>query len=198
MPFDVIHCNNPLCDNLNHHKFIDKFYADILSAILSASEICFKKSKCIRPHKSQIFVWNEDVKHLHDCARTAFQKWIADDRCIDSQNYSNMKEKRRIFKKALKECKKRNEQCKADYLVTALQNDRSKKQFWLKVKSVGKKKLLPTEIEGNFTPISITEMWISQYSQLLNSSPSQCHKTAVLDHLCDGAQYKNINKFTVA
>ena len=40
-----------------------------------------------------------------------------------------MKEKRRIFKKALKECKKRNEQCKADYLATALQNDRSKKQF---------------------------------------------------------------------
>ena len=38
-------------------------------------------------------------------------------------------------------------------------------------------------------------MWRSQYSQLLNSSQSQCHKTAVLDHLCDGAQYKNINKF---
>ena len=87
------------------------------------------------------------------------------------------------------------EQCKADYLATALQNDRSKKQFWSKVKSVGKKKLLPTEIEGNSTPISITEMWRSQYSQLLNSSQLQCHKTAVLDHLCDGAQYKNINKF---
>ena len=101
VPFDVIHCNNPLCDNLNHHKFINKFYADIVSAILSASEICFKKSKCSRPHKSQISVWNEDVKHLHDCARTAFQEWIADGRCIvDSQNYSNMKEKRRIFKKS--------------------------------------------------------------------------------------------------
>ena len=95
------------------------------------------------------------MKHLHDCARTAFQEWIADGRCIDSQSYSNMKEKRRIFKKALKECKKRNEQGKADYLATALQNDRSKKQFWSKVKSVGKKKLLPIEIEGNSTPISI-------------------------------------------
>ena len=157
VPFDVIHCNNPLCDKLNHRKFIDKFYADIVSAILSASEICFKKSKCSRPHKSQISGWNEDVKRLHDCARTAFQEWIADGRCIDSQSYSNMK-KRRIFKKALKECKKRNEQCKADYLATALQKDRSKKQFWSKVKSVGKKKLLPTEIEGNSTPISITEM----------------------------------------
>ena len=135
------------------------------------------------------------MKHLHDCARTAFQEWIADGRCIDSQSYSNMKEKRRIFKKALKECKKRNEQCKADYLATALQNDRSKKQFWSKVKSVGKKKLLPTEIEGNSTPISITEMWRSHYSQLLNSSHSQCHNTAVLGHLCDGAQYKNINNF---
>ena len=55
VPFDVIHCNNPLCDNLNHQRFIDKFYADIVSAILSASEICFKKSKCSTPHKSQIF-----------------------------------------------------------------------------------------------------------------------------------------------
>ena len=135
------------------------------------------------------------MKHLHDCARTAFQEWIADGRCIDSQNYSNMKEKHRVFKKALKECKKRNEQCKGDYLATALQNDRSKKQFWSKVKSVGKKKLLPTEIEGNSTSTSITEMWRSQYSQLLNSSQSQCHKTAVLDHLYDVAQYKNINKF---
>ena len=34
-------------------------------------------------------------------------------------------------------------------------------------------------------------MWRSQYSQLLNSLQSQCHKTALLDHLCDGAQYKN-------
>ena len=41
VPFDVIHCNNPLCDNLNHHKFIDKFYSDIVSAIQSASEILF-------------------------------------------------------------------------------------------------------------------------------------------------------------
>ena len=116
----------------NHHKFIDKFYADIVSAILSASEICFKKSKCSRPHKSQISGWNKQVKHLHDCARTAFQEWIADGRCIDSQSYSNMKEKHRIFKKALKGCKKRNEQCKADYLATALQNDRSKKAILVK------------------------------------------------------------------
>ena len=84
-----------------------------------------------------------------------------------------MKEKHRIFKKALKECKKRNEQCKADHLATALQNDTSKKQFWSKVKSVGKRKLLPTEIENNSIPISITEMWRSQYSQLLNPSQSQ-------------------------
>ena len=38
-------------------------------------------------------------------------------------------------------------------------------------------------------------MWRSQYSQLLNSLQSQCYKTAVLHHLCDGAQNKNINKF---
>ena len=56
----------------NWNKFIDKFYADTVSAILSASEIYFKKSKCSRPHKTQISGRNEDVKHLHDCARTAF------------------------------------------------------------------------------------------------------------------------------
>ena len=39
------------------------------------------------------------------------------------------------------------------------------------------------------------KIWKSQYSKLLNSSQSQCDKTAVLDHLCDSAQYKNINKF---
>ena len=84
VPFDAIHCNNPLYDNLNHHKFIEKLCADIVSAILPASEICFKNPNVV-DLKSQISGWNEDVKHLHDCARTAFQEWIADGRCIDSQ-----------------------------------------------------------------------------------------------------------------
>ena len=106
-----------------------------------------------------------------------------------------MKEKGRIFKKVLKKCKKRNEQYKADYFATAMQNDRSNKQLWSKVKLVGKKKLLHTEIKGNSTPTYITKIWKSQYSKLLNSSQAQCHKTAVLDHVCDSVQYKNINKF---
>ena len=70
-----------------------------------------------------------------------------------------MKEKGRIFKKVLKKCKKRYEQYKANYFATAMQNDRSNKQLWSKVKLVGKKKLLPTEIEGNSTPTYITEIW---------------------------------------
>ena len=67
------------------------------------------------------------MKHLHDCARTAFQEWIADGRCIDSPSYSNMKEKRRIFKKALKECKKRN-----DHLATAYTERQIKKAILVK------------------------------------------------------------------
>ena len=70
-----------------------------------------------------------------------------------------------------------------------------KSNFGQKLNQLVKRNLLPTKIEVNSTPISITEMWRSQYSQLLNSSQTQCQKKAVLDLLCDGAQYKNINKF---
>ena len=62
------------------------------------------------------------------------------------------------------------EQNKADALALSLQHDKSKKNFWQRLKKINKKSAsYPTSVSGVSGASKVTEMWGNHFGSLLNS-----------------------------
>ena len=62
------------------------------------------------------------------------------------------------------------EQNKADALALSLQHDKSKKNFWQKLKMINKKSAsYPTSVSGVSGASNVAEMWGNHFGSLLNS-----------------------------
>ena len=74
LPSYAIACKNPQCEDHSHIKSIEKFYKEIVEALLNASAFIRSNSRNHRKHI--IPAWNSQVKKAHSASRTAYLKWV--------------------------------------------------------------------------------------------------------------------------
>ena len=87
------------------------------------------------------------------------------------------------------------EQNKADALALSLQHDKSKKNFWQKLKMINKKSAsYPTSVSGVSGASKVAEMWGNHFGSLLNSiTNDSCNN--VVQTSVNSIQYYNTTDF---
>ena len=106
--YSFINCSKIGCHMKDHLEHIDKMYTNITDVVREATDIFRKQS--IRTSKHKVIPgWNRHVKHLHSVARDHYLLWISEGKHIGSHQHMEMINTRKLFKKALNECKQ-NEQ----------------------------------------------------------------------------------------
>ena len=70
--------------------------------------------------------------------RTVYQNWIRLGKPNTGYSYELMKNKRKIFKSALRQCRFEQDRHEANALTAALSSDNSGKLFWCKVNKSNK------------------------------------------------------------
>ena len=119
LPAGVIQCKNSKCDETIHLEMIDKFYQETAKFLLVASSGLLQTKR----KKSKFKVvpgWNNTVKDAHAAASRAYMKWLSNNRPRCGPSYIDMKETRKSFKYCLKQCKKNEEQLRADSITNSL------------------------------------------------------------------------------
>ena len=108
-----------------------------------------------------------------------------------------MKESRRKFKYALRQCKSDEEQHRADAIAAALYKDSTKKFFWHTL-SKNKRQNCTSASAGGFSrPQAISDTWKQHYSSLLNCIPetSQNEKNFVNSFIDSTMQVNDVENF---
>jgi len=64
------------CTDVSHLSDIDKYYADVVSCIVTTPNLC------VSVHESRLNIhnvpgWSDFVKEKHDLARDVFLEWVA-------------------------------------------------------------------------------------------------------------------------
>jgi len=77
-----------------------------------------------------------------------YLNWLTNSKPKSGTVFDTMKSSKKLFKSALKKCRNKVNQHKADAMVDALCQDISGKKFWAKVKQNNLRPPLPLSIEG--------------------------------------------------
>ena len=194
LPTEAIECTNSLCNCDTHLNMIDNFYHNVISAIQIAS----KKHLCdntTTTKRRNIPGWNRLVKAAHEEARTLYLNWIRLGKPNTGYCYELMKNKRKIFKSVLRQCRFEQDRHEANALAAALSSDNSGKLFWGKVNK-SNKSTISAFVGGAKGSKAITEMWRSHYSTSLNSaSKSSADNEFLLKQLQCGALFDDFSTF---
>ena len=175
---EALSCDGTDCRR--HHQDIDAFYAKITECLQIAS----LRSIPTRSRGSSRYVvpgWNDYVKEFHESSRQAFLHWVAAGKPRQGDAHQQMKLTRARFKYmyALRSCRKREAEIRADKLAEELlhMND---KEFWQEVRSQAMRKVpLAEEIDGVRGEASIAEVWAGHYRDLFNCGTSARHNLEV-------------------
>ena len=129
--FDVLHCRNDNCHNLQHKNQLDKLYGDIIDCIVLASDDLPRT----KPHHSNMVVgWNSYCKGLYQIARDKYLHWHNLGRPRIGDDFDEMKTARKAFKNAFKFCKDNEKKLKHEILIEKFAYS-NKSHFW---KEIGK------------------------------------------------------------
>ena len=183
LPFDLLMCNDPLCNVSAHRVDIDSMYDKLLTFLKSASHV-LSTEKHVQRDVKQIPGWNAWVKEHHSHAREAFLDWRAAGSPRDGLLFQAMKQARARFKLALRQCRRQKNRWASDALAQKLLQSDSK-IFWQEVNKVSGKnvRVQASTINGITGEKDITEMWRQHYCTLLNSSRDVGKKQQVLNSL---------------
>lgn len=116
------------CVNDKHKTNIDSLYNHIIMSLSKAAENTFKKP-VLRNKAKVIPGWNNRVAEKYANAREAFFEWKLGGKPTDGPISNQRKITRKIFQKALKECRQQEDQARMDAIATSLQNS-DFKTFW--------------------------------------------------------------------
>ena len=142
--------------------------------------------------------WNRHVKAAHEEARSVYLNWIRLGKPNTGYCYELMKNKRKVFKSVLRQCKFEQDRHEANALAAALSSDNSGKLFWGKGNKSNKSSI-SAFVGGAKGSEAITEMWrihCSTLSTLLNSaSKSSADNKFLLKLLQCGALFDDFSTF---
>ena len=107
-----------------------------------------------------------------------------------------MKNKRKIFTSALRQCRCEQDRHEANALAAVLSSNNSGKLFWRKVNKSNKSTISAFVGGAKGSNEAITEIWRSHYSTLLNSvSKSSADNEFLLKQLQCGALFDDFSTF---
>ena len=125
---EIGECVSTHCTSSSCRSEISKLYNDIVDSVKIASSRYHQNT--IKKSKFKVVPgWNRCVKEAYQNFRVCFKDWIYCGRPRNVDVFHEMKDKQKIFKKKLKECK-RNE---ANELSLSIENSfstRNHKKFW--------------------------------------------------------------------
>ena len=102
-----------------------------------------------------------------------------------------MKESRRKFKYALRQCKSDEEQQRADAIAAALYKDSTKKFFWHTLSKNKRQNCTSASAGGLSRPQAISDTWKQHYSSLLNSIPKTSQNEKNFNSFIDSTMQAN-------
>ena len=136
LPLEALHCNDSYCRNNSHKRDILKFYKDTVSALLISGDIIHSQGN---NDYNIIPGWNELVSEQHREARETYLEWRNHGKPRFGPIYWQMTRSKLLFKRALKTCRKLNDQIIDDKIARQIGGD-SKKNCGLRVTRKGKTK----------------------------------------------------------
>jgi len=164
LPADVVHCNSPVCNDVTHKDALSAFNKRVVKALLGSGEARNSSSG-----SHVVPGWNELVRDRHREARSCYLEWRASGKPRQGPVYMRMARSRLDFKRALKYCKKRNEQIVDDRIVANVKGD--SKKVW---SEINRKKAFKTPlsdvIDSATGSVEISNLWRDHYRNLFNAS----------------------------
>ena len=128
----VTQCCKVGCRDVGHVAEIESMYAILVNAVSVASQVYRKRY--IRKNKYKVIPgWNRRVKNLHSIAREHYLKWLNTGRIRDTVEFHMMSDSRKVFKKALNDCKQ-NEFEETCLSIEDKFKNKQMTQFWQDVR----------------------------------------------------------------
>ena len=164
--YNVLYCTDIKCTNSNHIDALNAMYNDVTDCLRECGYEAigtksFKHYKCVPG-------WNDYVKEHHQVARDAFIMWRDQGKPRQGILHVNMLQSRARFKHVLKDCKRNEEQLRADALAQSL-SDNDYIQFWKDVNSINNKKAPKAMvINGASGEVNIANMWKEHFKSIFN------------------------------
>jgi len=184
-------CTGNNCTNRDHHLLIDSAFQEICNIMVQSSNNLNSSGSKKKTKIHVIVGWNDNVRQQYHDYRIAFQQWTSTGKC-DANLYVNLCVKRKIFKAALKNCKKEKNRYLSDNLALSF-NGKVFKKFWCYVKSCdnGQRQSVPNSVDNVSGEKSVSEYWADIYSKLFSTPQSDTHAEAVRDYILNGENNLN-------
>ena len=156
-----------MCGYGSYSNAIDKLYTDIVSALESSAGNALKVDEIYRGNITP--GWNEHVKKLYIKSIISFKTWCDSGKPRVGLVATAMRDARRQFKYALRECKREEQQMQSDGLAKSLMH-KDIFGFWKAIhKSVAKRSTSSNTVDGKVGLENIAMMWREHYSEIFQT-----------------------------
>lgn len=160
-PADLSQCSDVHCSSLEHRKFLDEMYHNIVTVL---SEAAIKTNSSSGSRKcTRLVGWNRHVRDAYRQARHTHQTWLLFNKPMQGRIYDDMHMSRRIFKSRLSWCQKHQEQIKLD-IIASHRSTSNFSQFWKATSKLNPKPGLPASVGNLGDSGSIANMFVEHFS----------------------------------
>ena len=180
-----VHCVDP-----DHISMIDTLYADIVAILHSSASRTLSMDQV---HVGNTVPgWNDHLKGLYQLSRTNFRSWSQSGRPREGLSFHAMKDSRRKFKYALRECKRNEVQMKADGLARNL-CDKDMRGFWQAIRKMNGRKSGTANCIGEACGmVDIATMWQGYFQDVFQAvSNTETEKLALIDKIAMSVKYND-------
>jgi hypothetical protein len=163
---DVFECNDVLCNNKDHRKYIEVYCCKIIDCIIESSK-CIPRTSPKRK-KSRTPGWNSNVAKNKQEAMFWHRLWLLNGKPPDGLIFDNMRSSRKEYHYSIRSVRKNeNHLRKVNFLNAMLKDGRD---FVSEIKKVkGSPSGLSTSVNGRHDTKEISEAFADEYKALYNS-----------------------------
>ena len=188
--YKAVKCTVIGCRNKSHIEEIEKMYQLIVNSVDAGSRQFAKEKK--RKNKFKVIPgWNRNVKHLHCKSRDHYLKWLRSGRQRDSIEFHDMHESRKIFKKALNDCKV-NEFAEICTSIEEKFKSKDMASFWKEVKNKKNNAKKSCIIDGKNESVNILDIFTNKFMgdghQEANSNRDESQLIANIKIICQNSR----------
>ena len=163
---EAMTCLGVGCRNRDHLRQLSSFYIKLCHAIIRGREN-FIKDLTIKSKYKVIPGWNRRVKHHYSHYRENYLRWLSGGRQRIGALYDLMKESRKIFKKALNDCKL-NENRESNLSIQEKYINKNMKSFWQGVQQKNNKVKYSEIIDGKNKAHDIIDIFTEKFLNVDN------------------------------
>ena len=165
--FNVLSCEDVICENPYHKRQIDEMYAYLIKGLLSASDNFLHERK---DTYKQVPGWNVFCKNAHIIARQHFLQWKEEGMPRNGYLYDVMKSSRANFRTSLRLCRENEQRLRQEGVVSSF-HEKDFKSFWRQISVKQKSKVSSMDGVNNYNDIA--RLFESKYFQILNDQNCQ-------------------------